>query len=153
MTTFGMALTIFEHEMELCSQLARPSFAAISLTNDLFSWEKERDDAKRDDLSNVINAVWVTMKELSMTKFEAKAVCREKIKHYVAESVRTVEKIQLNCEISSDLRIYIEALQYNISGNLVWSMYCPRYYTEISYNNVQLSMMKELFGQPDRNDI
>lgn len=145
-----MALTISEHEMDLCSQLARPAFAAISLTNDLFSWEKEREDAKRDGLSYVVNAIWVIMRELSMTELEAKAVCREKIKDYVAESVRVGEETQRNCDISSDLRTYIEALQYSISGNLVWSIYCPRYHTEASYNNVQLSMMEEPFGQPDR---
>lgn len=52
-----MALTIPEHETELCLQLARPAFAAFSLINDLFSWEKERDDAKQNGLSCVINAV------------------------------------------------------------------------------------------------
>ena len=125
-----MALTISEQEMELCSQLARPAFAAISLTNDLFSWEKERDDAERDGLSCVVNAIWVIMKERSMTELEAKAVCRKEIKHHVAESVRVAEETRRNCDISSDLRTYIEALQYSVSGNLVWSIYCPRYHPE-----------------------
>ncbi len=141
--TFGMALTIPEHEMSLCSQLARPAFAALSLTNDLFSWEKERDDAKRDGLAHVINAIWVIMGERSMTELEAKMVCRQKIQDYIVEYVRVVEETRRNRDISSDLRTYIEALQYSVSGNLVWSIYCPRYHPKASYSAVPLSGMEE----------
>lgn len=138
-----MALTIPKHETELCSQLSRPAFVAFLFTNDLFSWEKERDAAKRDGLSNVINAIWVIMGECSMTELEAKAECRMKIKEYVSESVRAVEETRGNLDISSDLRTYIEALQYMISGNLVWSIYCPRYHPKVSYNDAQRSMIED----------
>ena len=140
-----MALTIPEHEKDLCSRLSEPAFVAFSLTNDLFSWEKERDAAKREGVSNVINAIWVIMGEQSMTELEAKAECREKIKEYVAESVRVVAETRGNLNISLDVRIYIEALLYMISGNLVWSIYCPRYHPEVSsYNDAQLSMKEEV---------
>jgi fusicocca-2,10(14)-diene synthase len=138
-----MALTIPEKEMDLCTQLVQPVYAALGLTNDLFSWEKERDAADRQGLSHVINAIWVLMREHSINESDAKNMCREKIKESVAEYVRIVEATSQNLEISLDLRKYIEALQYSHSGNLVWSMHCPRYNAEASYSDVQLSMMEQ----------
>lgn len=125
-----MALTIPDGEMDLCKQLAWPGFAAISLTNDLYSWEKERDAAKRDGAPHVVNAIWVLMREVSTTELEAKSLCRTKIKEYVAQYVRIVERTKNNMDLSRDLRAYIEAIQYSLSGNLVWSIYCPRYQQE-----------------------
>lgn len=122
-----MALTIPKEELELSKQLTRPGYAAISLTNDLYSWKKERDAAKRDNLKHVVNAIWVLMRERSMTEDEAKSVCRAKIKEYVTEFVRLVEDAKHNFSLSLDTRKYVEAIQYSLSGNLVWSLYCPRY--------------------------
>lgn len=125
-----MALTIPEEELQLCKELARPGFAALSLTNDLFSWEKERDAAKRDGVPHVINGIWVLMNERSITELEAKKQCRILIREYVAEYVSIVETTKNNLSLSLDLRTYVEAIQYSVSGNLVWSLYCPRYQQE-----------------------
>ena len=135
MVTFGMALTIPEHEADLCKQLVRPAFAALSLTNDLFSWEKERDAAERHGNPHVVNAIWVLMREHSITELEAQKLCRKKIKEYVDKSVRVSEDTNRNLDISLDLRKYVEAIQYSLSGNLVWSIYCPRYHLKASYND------------------
>lgn len=122
-----MALTIPQEELELSKQLTRPGYAAISLTNDLYSWQKERDAAKRDNVKHVVNVIWVLMQERSITEDEAKAMCRAKIKEYVAEFVCLVEDAKHNFSLSLDTRKYVEAIQYSLSGNLVWSLYCPRY--------------------------
>jgi Terpene synthase family 2, C-terminal metal binding len=123
-----MAITIPEKELSLSKELVRPAFAAISLTNDLFSWEKERDAAKRDGVPHVINVIWVLMRERSTTELEAKSMCRVMIKEYVAEYVRIVEETKHSLWFSLDLRTYVEAILYTLSGNLVWSLYCPRYH-------------------------
>lgn len=122
-----MALTILEEELDLCKQLARPAYVALSLTNNLFSWEKERDQAERDGIPHVINAIWVLIHERSITELEAKDLCRAKIKESVAEYTCVVEDSKKNPDLSLDVRKYLEALQYSISGNLVWSLSCPRY--------------------------
>lgn len=127
-----MALTIPEEEMEECKQLVQPAFAAISLTNDLFSWEKERDAAKDGGQPHVMNAIWVLMRELCISEDEAKVVCRAKIKESVTEYLVTLRKTRTSHDLSPDLRTYVEAIQYSLSGNLVWSIYCPRYHPEAS---------------------
>ena len=139
-----MALTIPEKEMNLCKQLVRPAFAALSLTNDLFSWNKERDAAEKNGQPHVVNAIWVLMGELSIPESEAKAVCREKIKESVADCLVKVKEAKSNLELSPDLRTYVEAIQYSVSGNLIWSLECPRYHPEASYDSATLSMMEDV---------
>ncbi|KAI1498011.1 isoprenoid synthase domain-containing protein [Biscogniauxia marginata] len=126
--TFAMALTIPQEEYNLCMELARPGYAALGLTNDLYSWAKERETAKRAGQDYVFNAVWVIMNERSVSEEEAKSICSEVIKKYVAEYCQVVEKTRNDRDLSRDLRAYIEAVMYSISGNLVWSIYCPRYH-------------------------
>ncbi|KAI0399778.1 fusicoccadiene synthase [Xylaria palmicola] len=125
--TFGMALTIPDDEYEICMEMARSGYAALGLTNDLFSWEKERHDARKSGLDYVFNAIWVIMKERSVNEAEAKKICCDEIKKQVAAFQQTVEETRHNPCLSKDLRKYLEAVLYSISGNLVWSIYCPRY--------------------------
>ncbi|KAJ2997364.1 hypothetical protein NUW58_g677 [Xylaria curta] len=125
--TFGMALTIPDDEHEICMEMARSGYAALGLTNDLFSWEKEKHDAMRVGLDYVFNAIWVIMKERSVNEAEAKRICCLEIHKYVSVFQQTVEETKHNPCLSKDLRTYLEAILYSISGNLVWSIYCPRY--------------------------
>jgi len=130
--TFGMALTIPEGEMDHCQRLTKSAFAALSLTNDLVSWEKDRDTAKRAGLNHVYNGVWVLMEEHSIAEADAISLCRVKIAEYVADHLRIVEKIKNDDSFSMDLRRYVEAILYCHSGNAVWSVYCPRHHPEAS---------------------
>ncbi|KAI0969501.1 fusicoccadiene synthase [Xylaria arbuscula] len=125
--TFGMALTIPNDEYEMCMEMARPGYAALGLTNDLFSWEKEKHDAMEAGLDYVFNAIWVIMKERSASEAEAKKICCSEIRKHVSIFKRAVEETRNNPCLSPDPRAYLEAVLYSISGNLVWSIYCPRY--------------------------
>ncbi|KAF2113823.1 isoprenoid synthase domain-containing protein [Lophiotrema nucula] len=144
MVTFGMALTIPEAEMPLCETLMKPAWIAASLTNDLFSWEKERQAAADNGQKDVVNAVWVAMKEHSFSVNEAKAFCRKRIKECVADYLHIVQRSREDTTISLDLRKYIEAMQYSLSGNVAWSLQCPRYHADIAYNQVQ--QLREKYG-------
>ena len=134
-----MALTIPESEIDMMKKLTRPAFAAIALTNDLYSWKKELADSRRDAMPHVVNAIWVLMRELSISEAEAMDICRQKIKEYIHKFQGILESIENNDEVSQDLKKYMEALQYSHSGNLVWSVYCPRYgYKGVSAERQQL---------------
>ena len=139
-----MALTIPDEEMDLCRRFGRPAWAALALTNDLYSWEKERDAAATVGAPHVVNAIWVLMREHAINESQAEDLCRQKIKEHVAEAVRVVDETKKNLDLSLDLRTYTEAILYSISGNLIWSIYCPRYHPEETYDNVVLSMMAEV---------
>jgi len=137
-----MGITIPNEESELCAQLMRPAWIAAGLTNDLFSWEKECEAARRNGLSYVVNAIWVLKGEHSITTDEAKALCREKIKVAIADYLQVIKRTCNNLKVSLDLRKYIEAMQYSLSGNVVWSLQCPRYHPEAQYNQLQLLRMQ-----------
>ncbi|KAK7935351.1 hypothetical protein PG985_000846 [Apiospora marii] len=124
--TFGMALTVPERDIEACMELARPGYAALGLTNDLYSWDKEREAARSMGQSYVFNAVWVIMKEHGVSEEEAKRMCSGEIQKYVRQ-FRQVRQVAAHTRLSKDTKTYLEAVMYSISGNLVWSIYCPRY--------------------------
>lgn len=147
-----MGLTIPEHEMSLCKELDRPAWEALALTNDLYSWEKERDDAAKAGESLVVNAIWVLMQEYAISESEAKDLCREKIKESVSRAVKIAEETKKRTDLSLDLRQYTDAITYSVSGNLVWSIYCPRYHAEeVERNDIFLSdyIRNENIGQQD----
>ena len=132
MVLFGMALTIPQHESKLCKQLDWPAWAAVTVSNDLVSWEKERDRAKRSNEPLVMSSVSFLMRQRSLTEAEAKKICRSKIQEYVTKYLQNVESAKRDPHVSSELRTYLEAVTYSISGNLVWSFYSPRYQPEVS---------------------
>ena len=70
-------------------------------------------------------------------------MCRGIIKENVAEYLRVLEENRNNMELSLDLRRYLEAFQYALSGNAIWSAICPRYNPEACFNDFQLSMMRD----------
>ncbi|GKZ75836.1 hypothetical protein AnigIFM56816_003292 [Aspergillus niger] len=125
--TFGMALTIPEEELNICMELARPGYAAISLTNDLFSWPKERRDAVQARVEYVFNAVWIIMEEEGLPETAAMQVCEAEIRRYIAEYEGIVRKAHRQKQLSQDTLAYLDAVRYSHVGNLVWSIYCPRY--------------------------
>ena len=122
-----MALTIRDAEYNLCNDLARPGYAAIGLTNDLYSWKKEEAEARRAGQNCVFNAIWVIMHERSVTEAEAMNVCRAEIRNWISIFEENIEKARSNPGLSKDVRIYLEALLYSYVGNLAWSIECPRY--------------------------
>lgn len=142
MVTFGMAITIPQEEMETCKELMRPAWIVAGLQNDLFSWEKEHETALRLGRRNVINAIWVLMREHSINVNDAKAMCRRIIKDNVSEYLNTVGSKKDDRSLSSDLRRYMEAMEYSLSGNAVWSLICPRYHPVATFNASQRSLMR-----------
>ncbi|RBQ70453.1 hypothetical protein FVER14953_12269 [Fusarium verticillioides] len=122
-----MGLTIPDEEYDLCMSLGRPGYAALGLTNDLYSWDKERKAAEDMGQDYVFNAIWVIMKESAIGEEEAKEVCRREIVQNIDQFRDIVAKTKADLSLSRDLRAYIEAVMWSYIGNLVWSIYCPRY--------------------------
>lgn len=141
--TFGLGIRIQDDEIDKCRELMRPAWIAASLTNDLFSWPKEYEAAKSRGKDHVVNAIWVLMQEHSCDAAEAQRICRKLIKEVVAEYLQIVQDTKNNESVSADLRKYVEAMQYSISGNVVWSLTCPRYNPGVAFNDRQLAWINE----------
>ncbi|KAI0485836.1 isoprenoid synthase domain-containing protein [Xylaria cf. heliscus] len=125
--TFGMAITIPADERDLCTELAKPGYIALALTNDLYSWEKECIAAEKLGQNYVFNAIWVIMEERAVDEHEAKRICSDEIRRHMADYERVVEIAKNDQNLSKDLRKYLDAVLLSCVGNVVWSIYCPRY--------------------------
>lgn len=136
-----MAITIPAQEMDICDKLMVPVWAAAALQNDIFSGTEERDAARSRGRKEVVNAVWVLMGEQSADEHEAMQKLRAMTKAYVSDYVTIAKREIGNEELSMDLRRYLEAILWSLSGNAVWSITCPRYNSGGVYNESQLALM------------
>lgn len=128
--TFAMGLTISPDEAERANNITDPAYATLALANDFFSWEKEYIEFKQNPTSDdMANAIWIIMKEHSVDLEEAKKICQDKIRESCEEYVRRHREFerQATGKVSKDLLRYLAALEFSISGNVVWSQYTHRY--------------------------
>jgi ophiobolin F synthase len=132
LVTFGCAITIPEEEADEVRELLTPALISAALVNDLFSFEKERND------TNVQNAVLVVMREHGCSEEEARQICRERIRVENAKYVRVVKDTSTRTDLCDDVKRYIEVMQYTLSGNVAWSSQCPRYNERAKWNELQL---------------
>ncbi|KIK51154.1 hypothetical protein GYMLUDRAFT_252327 [Collybiopsis luxurians FD-317 M1] len=146
--TFSLGLKIPDHEMDRCWELTQSAYFALVLQNDLFSWEKELEEAEHYSLSRIMSILWTLTREHHMEVQEAQNTCRKLIKKYVAEYVQIVKDVKDDESLSVDLRKYVEAMQYYISGNVAWSLTCPRYHKEVLLNQRQLEWFQN--GLPSK---
>lgn len=149
MLTFALALTIPAEELDLCMKLARPGYAAISLTNDLYSWRKEREDAKKAGQDYVFNAVWVVMQERKCSEYAAIEICRREIKRHFTEFEKSITSPETKA-LSRDTQAYLQAVKLSHVGNLVWSIYCPRYQRDVYVTPIPHASTKKLIAFSDQ---
>ncbi|KAI3329071.1 putative geranylgeranyl diphosphate synthase [Xylariaceae sp. AK1471] len=140
--TFGMGITIPENEIEVAHQLANVAYLNLLLTNDLYSYQKEYEAAKSLGEEQLVNAVWVLMSEQCISEAEAKELCKEKIRQSVVDYRKIVQETNQRTDVSAETKRYIEALLYTMSGNLVWSIDCPKYHSSSTYNERQFHLAK-----------
>ncbi|KAM7185439.1 Fusicoccadiene synthase [Naviculisporaceae sp. PSN 640] len=146
---FGMGLNISKEEMELLSSLCRPAWVAIGLTNDIFSYAKEKKAADiAGEGDHFCNAISVLMWKYSISAAQAEALLRAEIKKNVAQYVGVVRQTLPRTDLSKDVRAFVEAAQYMISGNVAWSKDTPRYNPTAKYNSRQVEWMAH--GTPTR---
>lgn len=134
--TFGCAIIIPEEEEKETKELFTPALITASLINDLFSFEKERDDV------NVQNAVLIVMREHDCSEAESREIIKDRIRVEVANYVRVVRETRTRTDLNDDVKRYIEVMQYTLSGNLAWITQCPRYNAGVKWNELQLLRAK-----------
>ena len=116
----------------MTKELLTPALITASLTNDLYSFEKEKGDA------NVQNAVLVVMKEHGCSEKKAREICKERIRIEVAKYIRVVKDTRTRTDVSDEVKRYVEVMQYTLSGNVAWSTQCPRYNDGAKFNKLQM---------------
>lgn len=128
---FGLGMTLSPQEDATLGHVIRPCFAALALTNDYFSFDREIEEV---DTSTLINSVAIVMRIQNLDIPTAKTIINETIQKYEQEFLRRIDQYkQHKGPVSDKIEQYMEAMTYQFSGNLVWSLNCPRYNPEYRY--------------------
>ncbi|KAI4940773.1 hypothetical protein J4E91_011217 [Alternaria rosae] len=136
MLLFGMGMTLTEDEDHQLEPVREPCYAALGLANDLFSFDREYAEFKDAGMSQTLtNAVWLHMQWYNTDVHEAKRMTLEATRRYEEQFLKSCAEFrQHNTRMSEKLDIYLDALAYQVSGNVVWSLNCPRYHPEYRYD-------------------
>ena len=119
-----MNLHLTPEELESVQELEWTLGGVLALTNDYFSWKKE----KLQSTDRIRNGVHVLMKGHGLHQERAKSLLRgivvdeeEKVKRLKTERVAN------GPPMSEELKRYVEALEIYVGGNCYWSATCSRY--------------------------
>jgi hypothetical protein len=125
---FGMGMTLAPTEDTLITPLRYPCYAAIGLANDYFSFDREYalyiQSGKRKTLSN---AVWLHMHWHNVSVGVAKDMTLAATRRYEEQFLRDCEGLRIKGKAGEKVERYLRGLAYLVSGNVVWSLKCPRY--------------------------
>lgn len=132
---FGMGMRLTQEEEAEMAPIAKPCYAALGLANDFFSFDEEYAEfQKSDDENGLTNAVWLFMQWHGVDVARAKEMVRETTNGYEREFKRRWEEFCERKPNETKLHDYMRGLGYQISGNVAWSLTCPRYHPEKRYD-------------------
>lgn len=132
---FGMGMTLTKVEDERLAKVIRPAYASLGLANDYFSFDREWQEVQETRGSKPLNAVWLFMKWRGVSVDTAKQLVREAANLYEKQFLDLCDKFRTeHAPISDKLDRYLRGMVYQVSGNLVWSLKCPRYHPEFRYD-------------------
>jgi hypothetical protein len=116
-------LELAEKEELLARKYEHVIGVIVSLTNDYFSWQMEREQSS----DRIRNAVPVLMKEYNLPEEQARTL----LKGIIINEEEQVRKLSVGMDtrkdISEDLKNYIRALGLFAAGYSFWCATCPRY--------------------------
>ncbi|OLN97949.1 Fusicoccadiene synthase 1 [Colletotrichum chlorophyti] len=128
MLEFSLGIVVTDEEYELLAAPIKHVERCMLLTNDYWSWPREREQAKTQEAGKVFNTVWFLMKQERCSEQEAKDKVREMVH---AEERRWVEAknriYQERPNLRPDLVKFLENLHTALAGNDYWSSQCYRH--------------------------
>ncbi|KAI9155010.1 Terpene cyclase ATR13 [Paramyrothecium foliicola] len=132
---FGMGMTLTKDEDEQMAPILRPAFSALALANDYFSFDREWEAAQKPGAPKPLNAVWLYMNWKGVDAATAKQLVREASNRYERQFLNMCDDFRMVTDrVSQKLDRYLRAMSYQVSGNVVWSLNCPRYNPDFRYD-------------------
>ncbi|KAL4816983.1 isoprenoid synthase domain-containing protein [Aspergillus spinulosporus] len=129
---YGMGILLSKDEQKMIEPLVKPCYAALGLANDYFSFDIEWEEFQREgDKTTMTNAVRPFMQWDGLNIKQAKERVREVTNEYEQQYLRNIEEFAAGPgKERPHLLEYLKAEGYQIPGNVVWSLRCPRYHPE-----------------------
>ena len=128
MVNFGISFFPSEDDEALFTPARTAAERALMLTNDYYSWERERDQAPSQGEGRVFNAVWFIMRQDNVSESVALNTVKEMIQKHEAEFAEEKAKLYRdNPSLPVNLRVWIEGCGAVVAGNHYWCSHCPRH--------------------------
>jgi hypothetical protein len=126
---WGTDIYLTPEEERTAGPITYLGYAALALTNDLFSWPKEKRAHLRTN-GNVplVNAVDVLMKSQSLSENAAKALLKAKIREHEERYCQLRDEYLSSPNPSPAIVRWFSCLEFSIAGNFVWSLQTTRYW-------------------------
>ncbi|TFK35720.1 isoprenoid synthase domain-containing protein [Crucibulum laeve] len=122
-TRWAMDIHLTKEEFEAVHEFEWALGGVLALTNDYFSWRKE----KFQFTDRVRNAVPLLMNQYKLGQDQARLLLKGIIVDEEERAKRLRMELEARPNLSSDMKRYIEALELYSGGNCYWSATCPRY--------------------------
>ncbi|GKT46158.1 fusicoccadiene synthase [Colletotrichum spaethianum] len=128
MLEFSLGIVVTDKEYELMATPIKHVERCMLLTNDYWSWPREREQAKTQEAGKVFNTVWFLMKQEQCSEEEAKLKVADMVAAEEARWVDAKQQIyQENPNLRTDLVKFLENLHTALAGNDYWSSQCYRH--------------------------
>lgn len=128
-------MTLTAKEDEQLAEVVRPCFASLALANDYFSFDREWEISKLPGAPKPVNAVWHYMRWHGVDVPSAKRLARDAANRYEAMFLEFCHSFRMkHSPVSKKIDQYLDAIAHQVSGNVVWSLNCPRYHPEFRYD-------------------
>jgi hypothetical protein len=149
MLLFGLSTTLSAEEDDQLAPIRKPCYAALGLANDYFSFDREYAEFQASGQSTtLINSVWLHMQWHHVDSDTAKEMTRQATKRYEEQFLeKCAEYRREHAPLKERLDRYLRALAHQVSGNVVWSLNCPRYHPEYRYE------VEESIKDPSRTEL
>lgn len=125
-----MGIHLTKDELESMTPLERNCSKHISVVNDVYSWEKELLASKtgHQEGAALCSAVKVVAEETNLKFDAAKRVLWSMIREWeLTHDELAAEQIASLNGVSQSVRDYIKGLEFQMSGNELWSKTTLRY--------------------------
>ncbi|KAI1380475.1 Aristolochene synthase [Hypoxylon crocopeplum] len=130
---FSMNLRLTPEELQLVRPVDENCSKHISVINDIFSWEKElaQSYVGHEEGSVLCSSVQVLADEGNLTIDASKRVLFAMVREWELTHIKLAEEISADSRLTADRRdgviSYIKGLEYQMSGNELWSASTLRY--------------------------
>lgn len=126
---YGMAIDLSKEEWRQIQPIFQPAEAALILTNDYWSWDREWRAALRSRNPRIVNAIDLLMRTQGKTAGEAREAVQKYILAYEAAFLeKKTEFLRGHPEIPDYLRLCVEVCGAVVAGNHYWCANCPRHH-------------------------